>query len=173
VAALVKNFVILAALAASACAPAGYVYETGNFIRPHPTPELCASRGQVLDMAVEDCVTPAPRAVAQVQPPAPTPVQVEQPQGSNAAMRERNECVAAAIKKYERKAEGAVASYAIMRAELQQCDDLALSRLAAQQMRGADCSLKLDWMLRYQMRVTSPGQKAMAGDRYAEICGRR
>jgi hypothetical protein len=109
-------------------------------------------------IALAICACAAPRAVAQ---------------SATAVERERNACIAAASKKYERKAEGAVASYAIWRAELQQCDDLMLSRLTAQQMRGADCSLKLDWMLRYQMRVTSPGQKGMAEDRYAEICGRR
>jgi hypothetical protein len=47
------------------------------------------------------------------------------------------------------------------------------SRLVAQQLRsmGGDCSLKLDWMLRYRMMVFDPDQKDMAEDRYAEICG--
>lgn len=35
------------------------MYDVGNFTHPHPTPALCASRGQVLDMSIEDCVTPA------------------------------------------------------------------------------------------------------------------
>jgi hypothetical protein len=55
----VKSFVILIALATGACAPAGYMYDVGNFTHPHPTPALCASRGQVLDLSIEDCVTPA------------------------------------------------------------------------------------------------------------------
>ena len=60
---------ILTALATGACAPAGYMYDVGNFTRPHPTPALCASRGQVLDMSIEDCATPvatqpAPMVVA-------------------------------------------------------------------------------------------------------------
>jgi hypothetical protein len=54
-----KRFAILIALILSACAPSGYVYEVGNFVRPHPTQALCASRGQVLDMTIEDCVAPA------------------------------------------------------------------------------------------------------------------
>jgi hypothetical protein len=44
----------------AACAPSGYAYEVGNFVRPHPTQATCASRGQVLDMTIEDCVNPAP-----------------------------------------------------------------------------------------------------------------
>jgi hypothetical protein len=53
------RFAILMALTLSACAPSGYVYEVGNFVRPHPTQALCASRGQVFDTAIEDCVTPS------------------------------------------------------------------------------------------------------------------
>ena len=101
-------------------------------------------------------------------------MQVAQAQQSNAVANERNACVAAANKKFQLKAEGAVASYAIWQAELKQCNDLMMSRLAAQHLRGmgaADCSLKLDWMLRYRMMVMSPEQKEMAEDRYAEICG--
>jgi hypothetical protein len=36
----------------------------------------------------------------------------------------------------------------------------------------ANCSLKLDWMLRYRMMVPDFEQKEMAEDRYAEICGK-
>jgi hypothetical protein len=157
--------VILAALAASACAPAGHVYETGNFVRPHPTQALCASRGQVLDMTIEDCVTPPP----------PTPMQVAQAQQSDAIKRERDACVSAATTKFHGMADGPIASTEIWRARLKQCDDLMVSRLTAQQLKsmGADCSLKLDWVLRYRMMVMSLGQKAMAEDRYAEICRTR
>jgi hypothetical protein len=103
------------------------------------------------------------------------PTQVAQAQQSDAITSERNACVAAANKKFQLKAEGAVASYAIWRAEQKQCNDLMLSRLTAQKMKGmgGDCSLKLDWMLRYRMMVYDPDQKAMAEDRYAEICGKQ
>ncbi|MCK9908287.1 hypothetical protein MXD81_04050 [Microbacteriaceae bacterium K1510] len=68
-----------------------------------------------------------------------------------------------------------MASYAIWRAQLKRCEDLMISRLTAQQLRNtsADCSLKLDWLLRYRMMVYDLDQKAMAEDRYAEICGAR
>jgi hypothetical protein len=160
----VRRFVILVALAAGACAQPGYMYDTGSFIQ-HPRPELCASRGQVLDPNTLDCVTPPP-------PPPPTPMQVAQQQASDAIKRERDACVSAATTKFHRMAEGAVASPAIWRAELKQCDDLMISRLTAQQLKtmGGNCSLKLDWMMRYQMMVYDPDQKAMAEDRYAEIC---
>ncbi len=102
-------------------------------------------------------------------------MQVAQAQQSDAITRERNACVAAATAKFHRMADGAVASPVIWRAELKQCEDLMLSRLTAQRMKsmGADCSLKLDWMLRYRMMVYDPDQKAMAEDRYAESCGSR
>lgn len=164
----VRHAVILVALAASACAPPGYVYDTGNFIHPHPTPALCASRGQMLDAATEACVMPPP-------PPPLTPVQVTQLQASDAIKRQRDACVSAATAKFHRMADGPVASPAIWRAELKQCDDLMVSRLVAQQLKtmGGDCSLRLDWMMRYQMMVFDPDQKTMADDRYAEICTTR
>ena len=71
-------------------------------------------------------------------------------------------------------ADGPIASPAIWRAELKQCDDLMVSRLVAQQLRTTgNCSLKLDWMMRYQMMVFDPDEKSMAEDRYAEICGEK
>lgn len=162
-----RHSAILIALTLSACAPPGYMYEVGNFVRPHPTQALCASRGQVLDMSIEDCVTPPP-------PPPPTPAQVAQAQQENKIASERNACVGAASAKFERREEGQVASYAIWRTELKQCEDLMISRLATQKlMGGADCSLKLDWMLRYQSLVYDVDQKAMAEQRYAEYCSRR
>ena len=54
---LLPATVIVIALTSAACTPSGYVYEVGNFVRPHPTQALCASRGQVLDMTIEDCVS--------------------------------------------------------------------------------------------------------------------
>src|SRR5262245_53623260 len=116
---------ILVTLTAGACAPPGYVYEVGNFLRPHPTQATCASRGQVLDMTIEDCVTPP-------TPPPPTPAQIEQSQKNEAITRERNTCVAAASAKYQRKADGPLASYEIWRADLKDCEDVMLSRLVAQ-----------------------------------------
>jgi hypothetical protein len=99
-------------------------------------------------------------------------MQVAQQQQSDTIRRERDVCVSVATDKFHRMADGAVASPVIWRAELKQCEDLMLSRLTAQTLKGmgADCSLKLDWMLRYQMMVYDPDQKAMAEDRYVEIC---
>jgi len=65
---LLASFALIAPSFA-ACAPSGYVYEVGNFVRPHPTQATCASRGQVLDMTIEDCVTP-------VAPPVSAPSSV-------------------------------------------------------------------------------------------------
>lgn len=56
---VVRHVVILVAMALGAGAQPGYMYDVGNFTHPHPTPALCASRGQVLDMSIEDCVTSA------------------------------------------------------------------------------------------------------------------
>jgi hypothetical protein len=89
---------------------------------------------------------------------------------------ELNACVRAAMAKWQRGANGPIADQAIGNAELKQCEDLAISRFSAQQLKGwgagaADCSLKLDWMLRYRMMVHNFEQKEMAEDRYTEICG--
>lgn len=92
-----------------------------------------------------------------------------QQQQSDAITRERNACVTAATAKFKLQTEGQVASYATWRAELKQCEDLMLSRLAARQLH-ANCALKWDWVLRYQMMLYDADQKAMAEDRYAEIC---
>lgn len=159
-----RHAVILVALALGACTQPGYTYDVGS-LTPHPTIGTCASHGQVLDPNTRDCATPPP-------PPPPTPMQVAQAQQSNAVTSERNSCVAAANAKFQLKAEGVVASHAIWQAELKQCNDLMMSRLVAQKLNsmGGDCSLKLDWMLRYRMMVYDVDQKEMAEDRYAEIC---
>jgi hypothetical protein len=47
------------------------MYDVGNFTHPHPTPALCASRGQVLNDVTKECVTPAP-------PPPPSAKQIEE-----------------------------------------------------------------------------------------------
>jgi hypothetical protein len=59
------------ALLLSACAPPGYVYEAGDFFHPHPSAELCESRGLVLDSITKECVMPPP-------PPLP-PRHVQEP----------------------------------------------------------------------------------------------
>lgn len=164
---LVRRLVLLIALSVSACAPAGYMYDTGSFVA-HPTPALCASRGQVLDSTTLDCVTPP-------LPPPPSPMQIAQQHASDTIKRQRDACVSIATAQFHRMADGPVASPAIWRAELKQCDDLMISRLTAQQLQimGGTCSLKLDWMMRYQMMVYDPEQKAMAEDRYVAICETR
>jgi hypothetical protein len=48
-----------------------------------------------------------------------------------------------------------------------------VSRYVAQHLVGADCSLKLDWLLRYRMQVYGNFEmNEMAEDRYAEICAK-
>jgi len=72
---------IATALTLSTCAPPGYVYEPGNFLRPHPTAELCAAKNLVLDPATKDCVMPPPAAPTPPAPrrPAPPPKQAMPP----------------------------------------------------------------------------------------------
>jgi hypothetical protein len=51
---------VATALALCACAPPGYVYDNGDLLHPHPSADLCASRGLVLDAGAEECVVAAP-----------------------------------------------------------------------------------------------------------------
>jgi hypothetical protein len=51
---------VATALALCACAPPGYVYDNGDLLHPHPSADLCASRGLVLDADAEECVVAAP-----------------------------------------------------------------------------------------------------------------
>jgi hypothetical protein len=51
-----------AALALSACAPPGYVYDPGDILHPHPSEELCASRNLQLDPNTHQCAMPTPPA---------------------------------------------------------------------------------------------------------------
>jgi hypothetical protein len=69
--------VILVALAAGACAPAGYMYETGSFI-PHPTPAYCQSQGQMYDVGAQRCSTLAPPPPVAQLPPAYPPAYAAQ-----------------------------------------------------------------------------------------------
>jgi hypothetical protein len=151
----VNRLAIVIAFAMSACAPAGYMYDVGNLTHPHPTPSLCASRGQVLDSTTLECMTPPP-------PPLPTTAQLAQAQQSNAITSERNACESAATAKFKRGEQGRLGGYAIWRAGMNQCDDLMLSQLAAR---------KLDWTLRYRAMLYDLDQQAMAEDRYNEMCG--
>jgi TPR repeat protein len=84
--------------------------------------------------------------------------------------RQRDACLNAARVKLNRGADGLVASPAIFEKEQRRCMELYTSRLMAGSMKGtyADCSLKLDWILRY--RMMAPGTAFMAEDRYAEYC---
>ena len=52
-----RHLVILAALAATACAPTGYMYDAGSFV-PHPRPEFCATRSQLYDPNTRQCIAP-------------------------------------------------------------------------------------------------------------------
>ena len=125
---------------------------------------------------------PAPSA--EPSAPPPTPQRMAPPpssksstvaQGTSDLTNERSACIAAADAKYQRREEGVYGSAAIWQAERKLCSDLMMSRLIARSalMKDANCSLKLDWILRYQMIASSFDQKAMAEDRYAEICKQR
>jgi hypothetical protein len=78
---------------------------------------------------------------------------------------------AAATAKFKRGEASQIASYAIWQAEMKRCNDVLMSRTVAQVIKGmsTNCSLKLDWILRYPMMVYDLEQKAMAEDRCAEI----
>ena len=47
-----------AALALSACAPPGYVFEPGDLLHPHPSEAMCASNNLQLDPNTHQCVMP-------------------------------------------------------------------------------------------------------------------
>jgi hypothetical protein len=70
-----RHFWVAAALSLSACAPLGYVYDTGDLTHPHPSADLCASQGLQLDVNTKACVMP-PRHVTsstQARPRATAP----------------------------------------------------------------------------------------------------
>ena len=66
-------FVVLIALAASACAPAGFV---SNSVSSHPTPGYCQSIGQWYDVAAQKCTVPS-QPVAQIPYTPPPPAITE------------------------------------------------------------------------------------------------
>lgn len=123
------------------------------------------TRDQFADYAYKICMAGHPFGPTDANPPSQTTMTPDVIRSG------RNACVGAANAKFKRGADGPVASYAIWRTELKQCEDLLISRLTALQLKGwTDCSLKLDWMLRYRGMVYDFQQKEMAEDRYMEIC---
>src|SRR5258708_38878957 len=70
-----------AALALSACAPPGYVFEPGALLHPHPSEALCVSNNLQLDLNTHQCVMPSPpvaparraRSPVNTARPAPAP----------------------------------------------------------------------------------------------------
>jgi hypothetical protein len=67
--------------ALGACAPPGYVFDPGDFLHPHPSADLCASRNLQLDADTKECVmAPAPtlprrraQSTGSVSGPEPAP----------------------------------------------------------------------------------------------------
>jgi hypothetical protein len=57
---MLRNLWVATALALCACAPPGYVYNDGDLLHPHPSADLCASKGFVLDPDAKECVLAAP-----------------------------------------------------------------------------------------------------------------
>jgi hypothetical protein len=78
-----RHFWVATALALSACVPLGYVNDTVDLTRPHPSAASCASQGLQLDINASACVMPPPqrrvassaqaRAPVAASSPAPTP----------------------------------------------------------------------------------------------------
>jgi hypothetical protein len=57
---MLRHLWVATALAMCACAPPGYVYNDGDLLHPHPSVDLCASKGLVLDPGAKECVLAAP-----------------------------------------------------------------------------------------------------------------
>jgi hypothetical protein len=68
--ALVRLFLILAALTLTACALPGASGTNSFMSTMHPTQEFCASRGLTLDATTKQCVTPQP-----TKPPSSAPAE--------------------------------------------------------------------------------------------------
>jgi hypothetical protein len=51
---------VAGALLLSACAPPGYVFDGADFLHPHPSAALCASKNLQLDPVTKECVVPVP-----------------------------------------------------------------------------------------------------------------
>ena len=65
---------VAGALLLSACAPPGYVFDGADFLHPHPSAALCASKNLQLDPVTKECVVPVPTL-----PPASPPRHVPSP----------------------------------------------------------------------------------------------
>src|SRR5215470_11109893 len=65
---------VAGALWLSACAPPGYVFDGADFLHPHPSAALCASKNLQLDPVTKECVVPVPALAGASSPrrvPAP------------------------------------------------------------------------------------------------------
>jgi hypothetical protein len=142
----------------------GYAFvEISKLPRANATPAPATVAGTSPNPAVPMATPASPGKTPYPVPPAG---RVLSPQE---VARERDACINAANVKFNRGADGPQGSYHIWQVELQRCNDLATSRLVAEPlMKGANCSLKLDWILQYRAMV--PKQGYMAEDRYAEYC---
>ena len=68
---------VAGALWLSACAPPGYVFDGADFLHPHPSAALCASKNLQLDPVTKECVVPVPAL-----PPASSPRRVTPPRST-------------------------------------------------------------------------------------------
>ena len=64
---------VAGALLLSACAPPGYVFDGADFLHPHPSAALCASKNLQLDPGTKECVVPVPALAAASSPRRVTP----------------------------------------------------------------------------------------------------
>jgi hypothetical protein len=65
---------VAGALLLSACAPPGYVFDGADFLHPHPSAALCASKNLQLDPVTKECVVPVsalPSASSPRRAPSP------------------------------------------------------------------------------------------------------
>jgi len=64
---------VAGALWLSACAPPGYVFDGADFLHPHPSAALCASKNLQLDPVTKECVVPVPALPSAPPRHAPSP----------------------------------------------------------------------------------------------------
>jgi uncharacterized protein len=129
---------------------------------PNPSAEAVSAGASSHPLATQD--GPSPPARFETARTATTGHVVS----AQEATAERNACVSDAGVKFKRGEDGPLGSYETWQSELRGCEDLMMSRLAALHMNGANCSFKLDWIIR--LRGMAPRQDYMAEDRYAEFC---